>query len=162
MSWFRKRAPSQRQLAVPEPAVALPAGESLEIFVDGTEVIDIEPMRTVIAIDTTVRGVVTTASDLLVAGQIDGDIESGAAVHVASEGAIAGDITALRVRVDAGAGVDGEIHANDVHIDGRVRGNVAAGGRLALGERAEVIGDVRARTLLVDEGATLQGRCTSG
>jgi len=176
MAWFRKRAPD------PAPArAALPAAStrprpierpierpvqplvehSLEIEVDSASSLEAGLGGTVIAIDTTVIGHVTTASDLFVAGQIDGDIESGALVHVATEGAIAGDITALRVRIDAGAGVQGEIHANDVHIEGRVRGNVAAGGRLELGERAEVIGDVRARTLFVEEGALLQGRCTT-
>lgn len=165
MAWFRKRSEPARVSRT--PVAALPAGHdhgepSLEILVDALEAVEVPSSRTVIAVDTTVKGHVTTASDLVIAGQVDGDIESGAAVHVASEGVIAGDITALRVHIDAGAGVDGEINANDVHIDGRVRGNVAAHGRLALGERAEVIGDVKARTLQVEEGATLQGRCTSG
>jgi cytoskeletal protein CcmA (bactofilin family) len=175
MSWFRKRAPdpappraalpaSTSGSAVPVASRSHPVEHSLEIDVSSVD----SPgdsadglVRTVIAVDTTVTGHLTTASDLYIAGQVDGDIESGASVHISSEGTIAGDITALRVRVDAGAGVEGEIHANDVYIDGRVRGNVAAGVRLELGERAEVIGDVRAKTLFVEEGAMLQGRCTT-
>lgn len=172
MSWFRKRPePQPARAAIPgsAPQPALPPADrpsvaepSLEIELDAAEDSGIGQQRTVISIDTTVKGHVTTASDLFVAGQIDGDVESGAAVHVANEGVISGDVTALRVRVDVGAGVDGEINASDVFIEGRVRGNVAAGGRLELGGSADVIGDVRARTLHVEEGATLQGRCTSG
>lgn len=177
MSWFRKRdsdpapvpTPARAQLPAARPAADVPAAStsspgdpSLEIEVEPADSFGGEPSRTVIANDTTVRGHVTTASDLFVAGQIDGDIESGATVHVANEGAIAGDVTAIRVRIDVGGGVEGEIRANEIHIDGRVRGNVAAAGRLELGESAEVVGDVRARTLFVEEGATLQGRCTSG
>jgi cytoskeletal protein CcmA (bactofilin family) len=171
MSWFRKRPdppPTRVPIPAERPRAALPAAQrppaepSLEIDLDAPDDSGVGTQRTVIAIDTTVKGHVTTASDLFVAGQIDGDVESGAAVHVANEGIVAGDITALRVRVDAGAGVDGEINASDIYIEGRVRGNVAAGGRLELGGSADVIGDVRARTLHVEEGATLQGRCTSG
>lgn len=176
MSWFRKRAPepvpprpalkpaSTSGSPVPVAGRAAPVEHSVEIDVDSVDSMESradEPGRTVIAIDTTVQGQVTTASDLFVAGQIDGNIESGASVHLATEGSIAGDITALRVHIDTGAGVDGEIHANDVRIDGRVRGNVAAIGRLELGQSAEVVGDVRARTLFVEEGAMLQGRCTT-
>lgn len=171
MSWFRKRPDPQPRAPIPaeRPRAALPAAPrapvaepSLEIELDGPDDSGVGTQRTVIAVDTTVKGHVTTASDLFVAGQIDGDVESGAAVHVATDGIIAGDVTALRVRIDVGAGVDGEINASDIYIEGRVRGNVAAGGRLELSGSAEVIGDVRARTLHVEEGATLQGRCTSG
>jgi cytoskeletal protein CcmA (bactofilin family) len=174
MSWFRKRAseppPRPQRAALPAstsaaavPVVSRPSAvdPSLEIEVEPADSLVGAPAGSVIAIDTTVTGHVTTASDLFVAGQIDGDIESGAGVHVAAEGAITGGVTALRVRIDAGAGVEGEIHANEVQIDGRVRGNVASNGRLELGGRAEVIGDVRARTLFVEEGAMLQGRCST-
>ena len=173
MSWFRKRDPDPAPVRAPRPAArpalaapaatsSSPGDPSLEIEVEPADSFGGEPSRTVIASDTTVHGQVTTASDLFVAGQIDGDIESGASVHITDEGLIAGDVTAIRVRIDDGGGVEGEINANEIHIEGRVRGNIAATGRLELGASAVVVGDVRARTLHVEEGATLQGRCTSG
>lgn len=116
--------------------------------------------RTTLTDDTTVIGTITTASDLWIAGRIEGDIESGAAVHIAADGAVIGDVVALRVRIDHGGTVEGSVEAGDAAISGKVRGSVSSTGRLAIASSGEVVGDVTAHSLHVDDGATLQGRCT--
>lgn len=116
--------------------------------------------RTTLTDDTTIVGSITTASDLWIAGRIEGDIESGAAVHIASDGAVVGDVTALRVRVDHGGSIEGSVEAGDAAISGRVKGSVSSTGKLAIASSGEVVGDVTAHSLHVDDGATLQGRCT--
>ena len=103
---------------------------------------------------------ITTASDLWIAGRLEGDVDSGAAVHISADGIVVGNVSARRIQVDRGGAIEGAVKAGTATISGRVRGAVAATGRLEITSSGEVIGDVTAQNLHVDDGATLQGRCT--
>lgn len=116
--------------------------------------------RTTLTDDTTVVGTITTASDLWIAGRVDGSIQSGAAVQIAADGAVKGDVNAQRLRVEHGGAIEGAVKTVEATIAGKIRGPVTASGRLAIAASGEVIGDVTAANLHVDDGATLQGRCT--
>jgi cytoskeletal protein CcmA (bactofilin family) len=110
--------------------------------------------------DTHVTGGVVTASDLWVAGRIEGDISSGATVVVAADGAVVGNVAAVSVRIEPGGAVHGMITADNVSVGGVVQGPIRAAARLAIATSGRVVGDVSATSIQIDDGATLQGRCT--
>jgi cytoskeletal protein CcmA (bactofilin family) len=98
-----------------------------------------------IAEDTTIKGNITTASSLTVAGAIEGDINAG------------GDVTIL-----PDANVRGDVSGPTVTISGKVEGRVSASGRLLITSKGHVHGDIAVRALLIEEGGTLQGQCSMG
>ncbi|HWB78997.1 MAG TPA: polymer-forming cytoskeletal protein [Nannocystaceae bacterium] len=98
-----------------------------------------------IAEDTTIKGSITTASSLTVAGAIEGDINAG------------GDVTIL-----PDANVRGDVSGPTVTISGKVEGRVSASGRLLITSKGHVHGDIAVRALLIEEGGTLQGQCSMG
>src|SRR5262245_49917656 len=125
MSWIRpKRTEPARPAPAPSPAPAAPATPAVGVPQDDEDLpIDLAsgaipvsstPARastpqapasagtTTLTDDTTIVGSITTASDLWIAGRVDGNIQSGAAVNVAVDGAIKGDVIAQRVRVEEG------------------------------------------------------------
>jgi len=126
----------------------------------GTAQASVAGGSTTLTDDTTIIGSITTASDLWIAGRVDGNIQSGAAVLVAVDGAVKGDVVAQRVRVEAGGAIEGTVKTSEAMIAGKVRGPVVSSGRLTISPSGEVIGDVTAANLRVEDGATLQGRCT--
>ncbi|MBK6919817.1 MAG: polymer-forming cytoskeletal protein [Deltaproteobacteria bacterium] len=150
------RAVAHDQAALAEPAV--PAGPSVRSSTPSGSAIRDDGTR--LSEDTTIIGSIATASDLYIAGRIEGDVESGAAIHIGPEAAVVGDISALRVAVDEGGAIEGAVVATDAVIGGLVRGRVTTSGRLAIRSSGRVFGDVSAVAVQVDEGATLQGRCT--
>lgn len=116
--------------------------------------------RTILLDDTSVVGTITTASDLWIAGGVEGNIQSSAHVSIAGDGTVVGNVDATRVQVDAGGAIEGAVRTTDAAIAGSVRGPVIASGRLEIAASGAVIGDVSAQNLQVADGATLQGRCT--
>jgi cytoskeletal protein CcmA (bactofilin family) len=98
-----------------------------------------------IAEDTTIKGNITTASSLTVAGAIEGDVNAG------------GDVSIL-----PDANVRGDVSGPTVTVSGKVEGRVSASGRLVITSRGHVHGDIAVRALLIEEGGTLQGQCTMG
>jgi cytoskeletal protein CcmA (bactofilin family) len=98
-----------------------------------------------IAEDTTIKGNITTASSLTVAGAVEGDINAG------------GDVAIL-----PDANVRGDVSGPTVTVSGKVEGRVSASGRLVITSRGHVHGDIAVRALLIEEGGTLQGQCSMG
>ena len=98
-----------------------------------------------IAEDTTIKGSVTTASSLTVAGAIEGDVNAGGEVKVLAEATVRGDIS-----------------GPSVIVAGKVEGRIIASGRLLITSTGNVIGDIAVRSLLIEEGGTLQGQCAMG
>lgn len=186
MSWIRPKrteSPAPARPAASSPAPAAPSSSAVGIPADdedipidlasGTSPTTSTPARgatqqsstaasgtTTLTDDTTIIGSITTASDLWIAGRVDGNIQSGAAVNVAVDGSVKGDVVAQRVRVEEGGTVEGTLKTSDALIAGKVRGPIVSSGRLTIAPSGEVIGDVTAGNLRVEDGATLQGRCT--
>jgi cytoskeletal protein CcmA (bactofilin family) len=98
-----------------------------------------------IAEDTTIKGNITTASSLTIAGAIEGDVNAGGEVHVLADAVVRGDIS-----------------GPSVVIAGKVDGRVNASGRLLITTSGHVTGDIAVRSLLIEEGGTLQGQCAMG
>jgi cytoskeletal protein CcmA (bactofilin family) len=185
MSWIRPKrteSPAPARPAASSPAPAAASGGAVGIPADDEEIpIDLasgtspttsslargatqqtatSAGTTTLTDDTTIVGSITTASDLWIAGRVDGNIQSGAAVNVAVDGAVKGDIIAQRIRVEEGGTVEGTVKTSDALVAGKVRGPIVSSGRLTIAPSGEVIGDVTAGNLRVEDGATLQGRCT--
>ena len=95
--------------------------------------------------DTTIRGSVTTASSLTVAGAVEGDINAGGEVKILEDALVKGDVS-----------------GPNIIVSGKVEGRIVASGRLVIGAAGEVRGDISVRSLLIEEGGTLEGQCSMG
>lgn len=95
--------------------------------------------------DTTVKGNITTAGSLTIAGAVEGNVSA------------AGEIVILEDAV-----IKGDVAGPDVRIQGKVEGRVHATGRLVITSSGTVSGDISVRALLIEEGGTLQGQCSMG
>jgi cytoskeletal protein CcmA (bactofilin family) len=94
-----------------------------------------------VAPGTRIRGEVTGASELLVEGEIEGEIRLDAAVTVGAEGRVQGPIAAPVVRVS-----------------GKVHGNIEASDRVEVAAAGNVEGDIVAPRIVIAEGAFFKGR----
>ena len=94
-----------------------------------------------IAPGTRIRGEVSGPTELLVEGEVEGEIRVDAPVIVGAEGVIQGPITAQVVR-----------------IGGRVFGNVQAADRVEVAPSGTLEGDILAPRITIAEGAFFKGR----
>ena len=124
MSIFRRETP-----AAASPAVAGGPAEASQ-----------KRRVTHIAAGTLIRGEVTGSTELLVEGQISGEVRVEAAVIVGAEGSVEGPVTAPVVR-----------------IGGRVTGNVQASDRVEVSPSGSLEGDVSAPRIVIAEGAFFKG-----
>ncbi len=88
-----------------------------------------------------VEGLITGPTELLVEGEVDGEIRIDAPVIVGAEGVVQGPISAQVVR-----------------IGGRVIGNVAASDRIEVAPSGSLEGDVVAPRIVIAEGAYFKGK----
>lgn len=147
----------QRPRPVVEAAAPVPAP-----VIEAPKPVVPEPvdLRTRFDEGTTVEGGVVTGSPMWVGGRIEGDITSRAAVTVAAQGVVVGNVGAVAVRVEPGGAIHGLVTGGDVSVAGIVQGSIRASARLSIAATGRVVGDVSAAAVQVDDGATLQGRCT--
>jgi cytoskeletal protein CcmA (bactofilin family) len=94
-----------------------------------------------VAPGTRVRGEVSGPTELLIEGEVEGEIRLDATVTVGAEGTVQGPIFAPVVR-----------------IGGRVVGNVAASDRVEVAPSGSVEGDISAPRIVIAEGAFFRGR----
>ena len=90
---------------------------------------------------TKVHGRIGGEGDLVIEGQVEGDISLSGAVTIAE-----------------GAEVTSEIEAQTVTIAGTLDGNVSAQGPVRIAAGSRVRGDMRGSTVGIDEGAQFAGR----
>ena len=89
--------------------------------------------------DVRIRGTITVSEPLVMAGQLDGDINADT-LHVVSTAIITGEIT-----------------AQSVSIDGRVLGSIVAD-KVFLSATAHFEGQLRFRDVAVDDGAHVNAK----
>jgi cytoskeletal protein CcmA (bactofilin family) len=94
-----------------------------------------------VAPGTRIRGEITGQTELLIEGEVAGEIRLDATVTVGAEGAVQGPIFAPVVRVG-----------------GRVTGNVTASDRVEVAPSGSVEGDISAPRIVIAEGAFFKGR----
>ena len=91
--------------------------------------------------DVRIKGTITVSESLVMAGQLDGDIDADT-LHIASTAIITGEIT-----------------AQSVTIDGRVLGRIVAD-RVYLSATAHFDGQLHCRDVAVDDGAHVNAKFT--
>lgn len=94
-----------------------------------------------VAPGTRLRGEVTGPTELLIDGEVEGEVRVEATVTVGAEGAVLGPITAPVVRVA-----------------GRVVGNVSAADRVEVSPTGSLEGDIAAPRIVISEGAFFKGQ----
>jgi cytoskeletal protein CcmA (bactofilin family) len=94
-----------------------------------------------IAAGSRVEGIVTGPTELLIEGEVDGEIRVDSAVMIGTDGVVRGPITAQVVRVG-----------------GRVIGDVQASDRVEVAPSGGLEGDIAAPRVIIAEGAFFKGR----
>ena len=98
--------------------------------------------RTYIGDGMEIKGSISTGSSLVIAGFVEGDVNSAAQVEIVSDAVVQGTVT-----------------AQVVNVAGTIEGNVNASGRLHIAATGTVDGDVEVKSLKIEEGGSLSGRC---
>jgi len=132
MSMFRRETEPPRFIPPSSSRETVPAGERRR-------------QTTLIAPGTLVTGRISGATEVLVEGDVEGDLQVDGVVTVGAEG---------KVR--------GEIFARVVKIGGRVTGNVRGGERVEVLPTGSLEGDVAAPRVTIAEGAFFKGRVEMG
>ncbi|MGA2593518.1 MAG: polymer-forming cytoskeletal protein [Bryobacteraceae bacterium] len=89
-----------------------------------------------------IKGRLSSQENMLVNGEIQGDIE----------------ISAHRLTIGMGGRVYGDVLASEVFALGTVEGNVEARQRFSLGASASMAGNIRTPSVRIEEGAFFKGR----
>jgi len=100
---------------------------------------------TLISAGTTLKGDISSSSDLRIDGTIIGNIHSSAKIVIGSSGVVEGDIS-----------------GNQADIVGKVSGNIRAKEILQLRGECVVTGNLYAGKLQVEPSATFNGQCHMG
>lgn len=96
---------------------------------------------TTVAVGSRFEGKLSGATDVVVEGEVEGEVRLGGDLVVAAGGKIAGDVEARTVR-----------------IVGVVEGNVRGRERVELAATGSLTGDVSAVKVVISEGAFLKGK----
>jgi cytoskeletal protein CcmA (bactofilin family) len=100
---------------------------------------------TLISAGTTIKGDLSSNSDLRIDGTIIGNIQSSAKIVIGGNGIVQGDIS-----------------GNQVDIVGKVNGNIRAKELLQLKGESVVTGNLYAGNLQVEPSTTFNGQCHMG
>jgi cytoskeletal protein CcmA (bactofilin family) len=96
---------------------------------------------TYIAAGTFLQGAVTGATEVLIEGQVQGEVRVDSTVTIGADGV-----------------VEGPVAASVVRVSGRVTGNVAASDRVEVAASGILEGDIAAPRVVIAEGAFFKGR----
>jgi len=99
-------------------------------------------MTTCIGQTVFLKGTLSAAEDIRIAGRVEGEIE----LH--------GHVLTVQPTAELTAGV----LAKSVIVEGAVRGDIVAGERVALQDTASVVGKIAAPRIAIFEGADFNGR----
>jgi cytoskeletal protein CcmA (bactofilin family) len=94
-----------------------------------------------IAPGTRIQGALTGATELLIEGEVEGEVRIDSVVVVGTEGVVQGPVLAQTVRVS-----------------GKVVGNIQASERVEIAPAGSLEGDIAAPRVVIAEGAFFKGR----
>jgi len=129
-------------------------------------------IEAVITADMVIKGTVSSASNISLAGTVVGDVssegdlvlrgkvEGNVTVHsiVVQGGTVIGDISSEGATVvTEGSTVNGNIKAERIEVNGKVTGNLESNAKVVLNPRACVDGNITAAGLSMMDGAELKG-----
>jgi len=95
----------------------------------------------VIASQSSIQGNIKSRDDLLVSGQLTGDIECSGLVRIGQEGRIQGNIL-----------------SRFVIIEGRVNGDIKEAEQIEIRKNGQVLGNIFTKSLAMAEGSVFQGQ----
>lgn len=99
--------------------------------------------ETIIAHGVRVEGDFKSQGDVLIEGEVSGNVQT------------AGDL-----RIGEQSKIKADVIANNAVVAGEIRGNIQISGRLELMESAQIIGDITVEVLSVAPGAQINGKIT--
>lgn len=99
--------------------------------------------ETVIALGVRVEGDFVSQGDVLIEGEVAGNIQ-----------------TASDLRIGDQAKIRADVLAQNAIVSGEIRGNITVAGKLELTPSAKIIGDISADVLSVAAGAQINGKVT--
>jgi cytoskeletal protein CcmA (bactofilin family) len=88
-----------------------------------------------------VQGLLSGPTELLIEGEVEGEIRVDASVMIGADGVVKGPVS-----------------ANNVRVGGRVEGNVQAVERVEVAPSGSLEGDIAAPRVVIAEGAFFKGR----
>lgn len=101
--------------------------------------------QTIIAQGVRVEGDFTSQGDVLIEGEVTGNVQ-----------------TSQHLRIGESAKIQADVSAENAVVAGEVRGNISVEGKLDLLESSAVHGDIEAGVLSVTAGAKINGRVNMG
>lgn len=126
----------------------------------------------VITETTKVEGSLKTDSNIVIAGEMIGDVTSTNSINVTgrilgkvvcknfegNNAKIEGDIKAENILIiKNNCDILGDIAAKRIELSGRVKGNIVQSGEVFIAKEAYIIGNVTASTISIEKGAIIQG-----
>ena len=101
------------------------------------------PTVNIISKGSRLTGNLHSASDIRVAGSLEGEV-----------------LSENKVIVTASGKIDGNVEATEADVAGTIQGEVKVADKLVLRKTAVVEGDIHTKILLVEEGAEVNGKCS--
>jgi cytoskeletal protein CcmA (bactofilin family) len=101
-----------------------------------------QAINTLIGKDTEVKGDIKLSGNIIIYGEVFGDIQT--------EGAI---------RVFSASRIKGNLHGNDLYIGGKVEGDIIASGKVTLLKTSHFVGNISATQIIIEEGSYFEGSC---
>lgn len=96
-----------------------------------------------LAVETTVTGNISAATDIRIDGTLQGNLDCQGKVIVGEQGCVLGDIKAF-----------------NAEIMGNVRGNITVNETLILKSTSSLEGNITVTTLIIEPNAHLNGQCS--
>ena len=101
--------------------------------------------ETIIGSNIKIKGTLKGGSNILIQGNVEGNIETE------------GDI-----KIEEGAQITAQINANNILISGEINGNIFSKDKIIVRSSGKVIGDIQAQTIEIESGAVFNGKSTMG
>jgi cytoskeletal protein CcmA (bactofilin family) len=141
--WNRKREDEPAfKPAVPVPSNADLSREGIPMSTySNRRPDDIAPRGALIGKSVLIKGQVFAREDLLVDGEVEGNIE----------------MPENRLTIGVNGKVNAGIKAREVVIQGTVRGNIEAGERIEIRREAKLVGDLKTVRIVIEDGAYFKG-----
>lgn len=90
--------------------------------------------------------------------KVEGDLSSQGNIIV--EGEVHGNIkTDQHLRVGEGAKIFANVKADSAYIAGEIQGNIKVKDKLELTNTAKIIGDVETKSIVIAQGGVVHGKC---
>ena len=83
--------------------------------------------------------------------------------NIIVQGQVQGNLTTTKdLEINEGAKIEADIEAQNIKVSGEITGNIKCHGTTELLSSAKVNGDVDTDVISIENGAQLNGKCTSG